>query len=267
MFSGERWARFAQGVSDGAGGAILVFQDWPDPMRGPRLQTICFDAKGAARSAQQPVTARPTGQDLPLVIPAGRDGAFVGWADDGDAANSALDLWVQRIGCCPLEPEPGGLLPGPELPCAIRPLYGMPPRQFVVELPCGNRDRQFGIIPLSRLGEVISGLDLPPAFSHRAAPKPDWVRILVTDLPRGFDAAIETWTGKPLADRQPVDDGDGAAVGRSFTFRPINADEMVLVISHQGAPERDRRIQAGLLVEWGMGEPPAAPTSADTPKR
>ena len=267
MFSGERWARFAQGVSDGAGGAILVFQDWPDPMGGPRLQTICFDARGVARSAQQPVTARPTGQDLPLVAAAGRDGAFVGWADDGDAANSILDLWVQRVGCCPLEPEPGGIGPGPQLPCEILPLYGLPPREFAVELPCGNRDHQFGLVPLPRLGALVPGLDLPPSFAHRAAPKPDWVRLLVTGLPRGYGVSIETWKGKRLAEPHPIGDRDGAAFGCSLTFKPGDANDMVLVVSHDGPPERADRPLAALAVEWGMGEPPAPPAFAKEPKR
>ena len=259
----QAWADLVKVVPDGIGGAIVVFQFWQGNGSKPQLRSFCVNARGKVVSQPQNVSARPTRQDFPVAISGGGPSAIIAWADDGDAATTGLDVWTQRVGCCPLSPAPvSGLELEPELPCAIIELPGLPYRELAVRLPCGNRELQFGFIPLTRLPTIVGGLDVPAGLSNRDTPLPNWMRINFLGLPPAMSVELQTRKKKVIA-RSVVIHGPGKTVaGRALTFKPSNTEEQFIILSHKGAPIGDPGITARVNVEWGDGKAPALPRPA-----
>jgi hypothetical protein len=71
------WAALAQAVPNGGGGAMAVFQDWPNGRISPKLFSLCVDAQGKAVSPRQPVSARSGGQEYPVLASGGSANAIV----------------------------------------------------------------------------------------------------------------------------------------------------------------------------------------------
>jgi len=239
----------------------VVFQFWQGNSSKQKLRSLYVNAQGKVVSQPQDVSARPTRQDFPVAISGGGPSAIIAWADDGDAAIAGLDVWTQRVGCCLPSPVTGLELE-PELPCAIIELPGLPYRELAVLLPCGNRELQFGFIPLTRLPTVIRGLDVPAAVSNHDAPAPNWMRINFLGLPPAIGVELQTRKRKVVARSVVIYGPEKTVAGRALTFKPSTTEEQFIVLSHKGAPIADQSITARVNVEWRDGKPPAFPGPA-----
>lgn len=263
----DTMARVTSVVPDGDGGAIAVWQErthvlglggfaWP-----AHLRMACFDATGALVGAIARVTARPTDQALPLLASTGAHRAVVAWADDGNAAAEGSDLWAQGIGCCP---PPGDLPPPPPFGCEILSLPTASPDAFAFRLPCGNDDRGFGVIPLSRFAAGLRGVDLPGALQTHDAPAPAWIRLVLFGLPATMDAMLVTLAGKRVGEARRLAGMPGdARAPHALTFAlPARGRDLLLVFSREGAHARDEVLRVRVAGSWGEGRPPALPRSA-----
>jgi len=255
----DHWMALAQAVPDNKGGALLIYQDWPANRQGPKLFSACFDVQGILCSPPQEVTTRPTSQEYPVVASPGGVSAVVAWADDGQAASTGLDVWTQRVGCC-LSPQPvGELHPQPELFCEILPLPGAPYGELVLRLPCGNRDRQYGVLPLSRLCTGVRGLDYPDCVINSNATCPDWMRIQFWGLTKGFEIQLQNRDGSVIEKARQVDAGKRAKIEAGYhvlTFAPKANVDPVLLFTHTGRQGLDASFVVRIKTEWGEGQPP-----------
>jgi hypothetical protein len=255
----DHWSRFAQAVPKGDGGAILLFQVWPGSGAKPRIHSICFDSQGVRVDPEQEITARPTAQELPTAIPVG-GAAVVAWADDGNAASTGLDVWSQRVGCCP-PTTGGGLEHWPPFGCEIVDFSNAGFGGLILKFPCGNRDLQLGLIPLSRLAVNLRGPDFPPSVTCADAPAPDWMRLSFSGLPRETTVHLLTTTGKVIAEGKSVRQRGADQLVSSLvtlTFRPDREDPL-LVFTNTGKRDRDAQFLVRMHSEWGDGKPPALP--------
>ena len=248
----DNWSHVAQAVPDNNGGAILVLQQWS--VRGTvvsaRLVTRCFDSSGIQVSPEQDVSARPGMQENPLVSPGGGVSAIVAWTDDNQANTLGLDAWAQRIGCC--VPSPIGEQPFPRFGCELIQFSGQGFRDMQFSLPCGNRDRQWGVIPLTRFFASVRGLEYPGSVFNRDVDPPDWIRLRFSGLPTGTEVQSYSMKGELLAGTTPA-----ASDAPCFlTFRPGAADDQLLVFSNSAnAGGRPIHVDS----EWGLGEPRPLP--------
>jgi hypothetical protein len=260
-WSDLEWAGLVRIVPSGDGGAIAIVQQLQGDAQPPRLVMVCVEADGST-APPTAVTGRPTRQQHAVMAPVATKTAFVSWADDGDAATHGLDAWSQRVGCCSAESTE---VPWPRPPCALVPLPAAPYGLLAVNLPCGNRDRQYGFLPLGELG-VTRGVDVPPILRNRAASPPDWTRILVLGLRSGVGVALRSRRGKAVGKTDVVEGSGGDVVGTALTFHPADQGDSVLLVTHDGPPAPEGIVTFGLDVTWGDGEPPPLPAGpADRP--
>lgn len=256
----DAWARLVHPLPHG-GGAMVVFGSTPDATMKQRVLACCFDDRGALANDPEPITARATGQSLPVAASIGTSAAVVAWADDGSARLEGLDVWAQRIGCCSPQGDPPPL---PPFGCEILPLPGMGPGEIALELPCGNATRPFGVIPLSRMLDSVRGLDIPPALLHRGARAPRWFRLLLLDVPEGLSATICTLAGKTVADATPL----RGSAALALTFRPpANDADLLVVFSHVRACPSGSRWTLRLATDYGDGRVPALPKVASVAQK
>jgi hypothetical protein len=248
------WADLVKIVPDASGGALVVFQSWQGNGSQPRLESICVDSHGMESAAPQPVTGRTTRQDTPLVIPAGGSNAIVAWAEP--VPLRGLDAWTQRVGCCQISQ---GIDPGPIWPCGVPEEPGLPYGGLALSLGCGDRDSQTGVIPLSQLGRMVPGLDLPSCLTNRAAHPPDWMRIAFLGLPAAIQVELQAAKGKVVAASVLLEGPGKTLAGKALTFRPPGKEDEVLVFRHNGAPMKDPKVIVQVSVQWGDGEPPPPP--------
>ncbi|MBI1797817.1 MAG: T9SS type A sorting domain-containing protein [Candidatus Eisenbacteria bacterium] len=88
-------------VSDGAGGAIIVWHDTRNPSTNPDIYAqhitagLAIDPIWPVNGA--PVTAAPGSQDVIDVAPDGAGGVFVVWEDDRKYSASQYDIYGQHI--------------------------------------------------------------------------------------------------------------------------------------------------------------------------
>ncbi len=263
IWTNDAMSRVTQAVPDANGGAILVHQNW---MGGgaPRLFTVCYDAAGTQVSPAQPVSARPTGQELPVVIPGGGTSAIVAWADDGAASTNGLDVWVQRLGCC--VPEPMRELPWPRFGCEIIEFGGAGFREMVLRLPCGNRERHWGVLPLTRFFSNVRGLNYPGSIFNSDVEQPDWIRIAFSSLPPDIEVRLYSMKGKLMGTGKPIfaEGKKGPPLQTVLTFKSSDEDQL-LVFSTRQKVEREKTFLIGVNSEWGNGKPP--PLGAATSRR
>lgn len=249
------WADLVKVVPDGSGGALVVFQAW---QRGigflPRLYFACFDSQGKQVAPAQAVTGRDTRQYSHVAIASGRGSATVAWADSSGSV-TGLDVWTQRIGCC----TPQGIDPEPISPCAIVEQPGLPYGQLPINFPCGNRESQYGVIPLSQLAVLVPGIDVPGSLANRAAQPPDWMRITFWGLPAKIQVELQTSKGKVAAVSMALKGSDKIVVGATLTLRPPAREDEFLVFSHKGPPMKDATVIVGVRAQWGDGEAPPLP--------
>jgi hypothetical protein len=248
----DEWSRFAQAVPKGDGGAVLVFQFYANRAARPRLHSICFDATGAPVNPEQEITGRPTSQEVPVVIPVG-GAAIVAWADDGNIANTKMDVWSQRVGCCP--PSMERLQPWPPFGCEIIDFAGFGFDDMILKFPCGNNGLRFGVLPLSRLAVNMRGLDYPGSITNRDVPSPDWIRISFYGLPPKTSVQLFDLNGKLLAEAKRT--GEKLEIGSTphvLTFTPSNDQEDQLLIFSGKSDAENTSIH--LSCEWGHGKPP-----------
>ena len=256
FWSADQWSRLAQAVPDGNGGAVLVYQDFPNG-RTPKLFSICFDSSGQPVSPAQEVSARATAQELPMVTAVGRSSAVAAWADDGLATVNGLDVYAQRIGCCPPS-RSGGLEPWPRFGCEIIQLPGLGYKEILLNFPCGNRERQLGVIPLTRLFANVRGLDHPGSIFNRDVAAPDWLRITFSGLPLGTEVRLYSMKGKLLAEGKPLKDVKKRKAELAqcvLTFKPSQKEDQLLVFSNTNnlQPEATT-VSIRLSSEWGNGK-------------
>ena len=262
----ENWMALAQAVPDSRGGAILIYQNWSVNRPGPKLFIACFNDHGILIGPIQEVTTLSTSQDYPVIGSPGGVAAVVAWADDGQSSSSSgLNVWAQRVGCC-LPPQPiGEIYPPPELFCEILPLPGTPFKELVLRLPCGNRERQFGLLPLSRFCMGVRGVDCPDCVMNRDATCPDWMRIRFWGLPEGFGIQLQNRDGSVIEEAQWFDAGESADIRQGYyvlTFSPKTDRDPLLVFSQIGKKELGVNITVRIETDWGEGQPlPLMPSS------
>jgi hypothetical protein len=259
FWSADQWSWLAQPVPDGNGGAVLVYQDFPNGLT-PKLFSICFDSSGQPVSPPQEVSARATSQEFPMVAAVGRSSAVVAWADDDLATVNGLDVYAQRIGCCPPSRGSGGLEPWPRFGCEIIQLPGLGYKEMLLNFPCGNRDRQLGVIPLTRLFANVRGLDHPGSIFNRDVAAPDWLRISFSGLPPGTEVRLYSMKGKLLAEGKPlkgVKNRKAERAQRVLTFKPSQKEDQLLVFSNTNKLEPEvATVSIRLSSEWGSGKVP-----------
>jgi len=250
VWSADVWSRLAQAVPDGNGGAVLVYQDFLNGT--PKLFSICFDSSGERLSPAQQVSARATAQELPMVIALGRASAAVAWADDGSVATNALDVYAQRVGCCPPSTS-GGLEPWPRFGCEIIQPPGLGYKEMLLNFPCGNRERQLGVIPLTRLFANVRGLDHPGSIFNRDVAAPDWLRISFSGLPPGTEVRLYSMHGKLLAEGKAlkgVKERKAELPPCVLTFKPSQKDDQLLVFSNMNKLEPEATVPIHLNTRW-----------------
>jgi len=247
-------SRVTQAVPDANGGAILVHQNWLGG-GAPKLFAACYDSNGAQVSPAQAVTARPAAQELPMVISGGGTSAIVAWADDGAAAANGLDVWVQRLGCC--VPEPMGEMPWPRFGCEIIQFGGAGFREMVLKFPCGNRERQWGILPLARLFSTVRGLNYPGSIFNRDVERPDWMRIAFSSLPEDTEVRLYSMIGELIRSGQAIRGKakKGPCLQTVLTFRPSQEEDQLLLFTTRQKVERGKTFLIGVNSEWGNGKP------------
>lgn len=250
----DAWARLVRPLPDGDGGAIVVFQSWTPGSPTPRVYVCCFDDGGSVASGVSAITRRATGQLLPLASTVAPGVAAIAWADDGAAQVEGLDVWTQRVGCCP----PGQVPPSaPPFGCEILPLPGSMPGEIALQLPCGNRTTPFGVIPLSQLLDSVPGVPVPHALRQRGDEAPDWFRLWLLDVPDGLHAKVCALGGRVVADAKRLHEPGVLAL----TFRPPSDDDDLLVVfSHARPCPEDRWWKLRLATDYGAGRAPALPT-------
>ena len=264
FWSTDQLSRLAQAVPDGNGGAVLVYQDFPIG-NVPKLFSICFDSTGQPVSPAQEVSARASAQELPLVVAVGRSSALVAWANDDFAR--ALEVYVQRIGCCPpsryggLDLYPGQ--PWPRFGCEIIQFPGLGYKEMFLNFPCVNRERRLGVIPLTRLFANVRGLDYPGSIFNRDVAAPDWLRISFSRLPPGTDVRLYSMKGKLLAEGKPLKGARTRKAERAqrvLTFKPSQKEDQLLVFSNMNKLEPESEtVSIRLSSDWGSGKVPPAP--------
>jgi hypothetical protein len=255
-WTSDDWSRLIQAVPDANGGALLVHQSWPGG--SAKLFTSCFDATGKQVSPTQNVSARQTSQEMPVVIPGGGTSAIVAWADDERASTHGLDVWAQRIGCC--IPEPIGEQPYPRFGCEIIQFGdGSHFRELILEFPCGNRDLQWGLIPLTRFFASIRGLHYPGSIFNRDVESPDWIRIQFLGLPKGCKVQVYSLKGKLVADGK-ISKGQSKEelVLTTLTFKPSDEDQLI-VFTNDNTVDRGTRLPVRVNSDWGNGKPTEFP--------
>jgi hypothetical protein len=267
FWSADQLSRLTQAVPDGNGGAVLVYQDF-SKWKYSKLFSICFDLSGQPVSPAQEVSARATAQELPMVVPVGRSSALAAWADDGLAAVNGPDVYAQRIGCCPPS-RSGGLEPWPRFGCEIIQLPGLGYKEMLLNFPCGNRELQLGVIPLTRLFANVRGLDHPGSIFNRDVAAPDWLRISFSGLPPGTEVRLYSMKGKLLAEGKPlkgVKKRKAELAQCVLTFKPSQKEDQLLVFSNTNKLESEAAtVSIRLSSEWGNGKVPPM-TSKQLPR-
>jgi hypothetical protein len=254
VWTNDVMSRMTHAVPDANGGAILVHQNWLGG-GAPKLFTACYDSTGAQISPAQAVSARPTAHELPVVISGGGTSAIVAWADDGAASANGLDVWVQRLGCC--VPEPVRELPWPRFGCEIIEFAGAGFREMVLQFPCGNRERQWGVLPLTRLFSNVRGLNYPGSIFNRDVERPDWMRIAFLGLPEDTDIRLYSMKGKLLGTGKAIrgEAKKGPALQTVLTFRPSQEEDQLLLFITRQKVERGKTFLIGVHSDWGNGKP------------
>jgi len=181
------------------------------------------------------------------------------WADDGLATVNGLDVYAQRIGCCPPSTPSSGLEPWPRFGCEIIQLPGLGYKEILLNFPCGNRERQLGVIPLTRLFANARGLDHPGSIFNRDVVAPDWLRISFSGLPPGTEVRLYSMKGKLLAEGKPLKSVKKrkADLGQCvLSFKPSQKEDQLLVFSNTNKLEPEATVSIRLSSEWGNGKVP-----------
>src|SRR4030095_1903480 len=110
--------------------------------------------------------------------------------------------------------------------------------EMVMQFPCGNRERQWGVLPLTRLFSNVRGLNYPGSIFNRDVERPDWMRIAFLGLPEDTDIRLYSMKGKLLGAGKAIrgEAKKGPALQTVLTFRPSQEeDQLVLFITPQNA--------------------------------
>jgi hypothetical protein len=241
LMTGASHAFFSHAVSivpNRVGGAIVVYQDVIASASATEVTSTlvftCIESNGRL------VTRRGTlgGVNFPAnmrSVSADEYAAVVAWRDHPSGSNVTAAR-AQKVGCCP--DRSGTLITWPP-----RDFKGLPrgsaalPEHFPVVLPGRTEDGRFyGFMPLMDLAG-IPGVRLPGGLVTPGMPRPDWVRISFSDLPRDFEFELFTQKSQSVARAQPVDSQDarGPAVAKELIFRPTHKGIYILGIGYQGA--------------------------------
>jgi len=253
VWGSDVMSRVAQAVPDGKGGAILVHQNW---LAGgtPKLFTACFNSSGAQVSPAQAVSGRSTAQEVPVVISGGGASAIAAWADDGAASANGLDVWIQRLGCC--VPEPMGEMPWPRFGCEIIHFGGAGFHEMVLQLPCGNRDRQWNVLPLTRLFSNVRGLNQPGAICNRDVKPPDWIRLVFSGLPEKMQVQLYSMKGKLIDTGKSIhgESKKNRPPQTVLTFRPSQDQDHLLLFTTRQKVEGGKTFLISVNSDWGNGK-------------
>jgi hypothetical protein len=243
----DDWARLAQAVPNGSGGAILVFEDFPGATA--KLFSACFDSSGVQKGAVEEVSQRTGPQELALVAATAPDSVVTAWSDESSGIVGS-QVWANRSGCC--SPMIGLPYPIP-FPCEIATLDGSGFGDLPFGLPCGDETGQYGVLPLMRLTKL--GVNLPGCVGNRASPAPAWMRLSFLGLPSGTSIQLRSSKGKVLAKARR------SRLDVSLTFAPSEgAHDLLLVFERRGARRDAAPIPVRVEGSWGEGKPPAIVT-------
>jgi hypothetical protein len=250
LFGREWRSRSVIPLPDGAGGAIVECHEVL-PYPGPAVViTRCFDATGRLVSAGAPLTSDDWGQAVPRAVAAGAERAIVAYLQYENLVERGRDVSAQRVGCC----APAGEVPPlPPFGCEIVPLPPIDPFRFDFRLPCGNRERGFGVIPLSRFVTSVPGLRAPGGLASHDVEAPRRARLVFRNVPDGVAIMLCTLDGKRVAGAKRPGDYRGMLV---LDFAP-KADDLLLVVSATGKVPRDATISLDVAIDAGAA--PRAP--------
>jgi hypothetical protein len=186
-----------------SGGAIVMYTTpivENGAILGPRVFAQCLDSQGIRMGPVTDVSPPIGGQRLPVAIqcaPSTAGLVFRTW----DAG-----LKAQRIGCCGRGPRSDDrIIPYPprlfcEIPVDLPTVhYG----GFMLNLPCGDRNTTWGVLPLDQLSQ-IPGIAAPGFLSSPDAPRPDRVEILLLGLPERITVTLRDTAGKLVAGSESV---------------------------------------------------------------
>ena len=248
---GRDWSsRHVIPLPDGTGGAIVMVNELSSA-RGPTpVVTRCFDANGALVSPATPLNASDWGHLTPRAAVVGVQRAVVAYTQYDDLP-SLGDVSAQRVGCCVPQGEPPPL---PPFGCEILPLPELVPGRFAFQLPCGNRERGFGVLPLSTFVTRLRGLRAPTGLASHDVPPPAWARLVLRNVPEGIAVSLVTLDGKPVASAKPLRGFPGA---QTLAFAPPKEADLLLVVSREGAGSRDAEFAFDVSLEHGDGPAPA----------
>ena len=234
-------------VPDGAGGAIVLVHELVTPAGPLAVVTRCFNAAGALVSPGVPLTSHFWGQIFPRATVGGLRRAVVAYTQYENVVVSHYDVSAQRVGCCEV---PGDRPPPPPFGCEIVELPPFQPGRFDFRLPCGNRERGFGVIPLSRF--VTRVPRAPAGLATHDAPVPAWARLVFRNLSDDLAISLCTLGGKRVADAKPLRALPGAL---ALTFVPPKEADLLLVVSRDGAKSRDATYSFDVSIASGDGRP------------
>jgi hypothetical protein len=236
-------------MPDGTGGAIVTVHEIVAPTGPLAVVSRCFDSTGRLVSPPVPVTSHFWGHQLPRAVSVGMRRAVVAYTQYENQPTSLYDVSAQRVGCCDV---PGDPPPPPPFGCEIVELPSYQPGRYDFQLPCGNRERGFGVTPLSRFVARVPGLRAPSGLATHDAPAPKRATLVFRNVAVGVSISLCTMQGKRVAQAKRPGDYHGMLV---LDFAPTS-DDLLLVISATGETSRDMRYS--FEVASGPGAVPRA---------
>ncbi|HEY8245125.1 MAG TPA: hypothetical protein VII68_16805 [Casimicrobiaceae bacterium] len=236
-------------MPDGAGGAIVMVHEMVTPTGPLAVVTRCFNAQGRLVSPAVPLTSHFWGQIFPRATVGGLRRVVVAYTQYENVDISHYDVSAQRVGCCEV---PGDRPPPPPFGCEIVELPPFQPGRFDFRLPCGNLERGFGVIPLSRF--VTRVPRAPGGLATHDAPVPAWVRLVFRNLSDDIAISLCTLAGKRVATAKPVKALPGVL---ELTFAPPKEADLLVVVSCEGGPSRETKFSFDVSIAFGEGQPPA----------
>jgi hypothetical protein len=139
------------------------------------------------------------------------------------------------------------------IPCELNSPEGGGIGDLPFWLPCGDRDGQYGLMPLMRLARL--GVNLPGCVVNRASPAPAWMRLMFQGLPER--TSIQLCAAK----KKIVARSRRSPSGVSLTFAPPDGpQDLLLVFTHRGPRSDGAPVPVHVEGSWGEGKPPAIVT-------
>ena len=204
-----------------------------------------------------------------MAVSAEQNAVVVAWQDHFTSSTNT-NVFAQKIDCCEgFRPE---VYPWPPRPFRGIPVgYPLLPDHLPITLPARRGESgYFGFLGLPQLAN-IPGVVLPGGLTSPRMPRPKWVRISFTDMPRDFTIELFTQRGDRVARAESSGPSfeilAGGTFSKQISFRPTHPGVYILGIGYEGADfSPGERNLVCVSVEFG-DDPPTPRKRAGQRKR